>query len=281
MEEAFGAALAMNRFAEGEAQCRAEAERLKNIPAPRSKWLGRPLGPVVSRRTGEPQWWHPLVDSYMRYESEVYRNSREFIEDYLNDTIWFGVDAYGFIAMFFPDGTGPVPCSFPGTKGDALEFLMPLAKHLGKDIEENRFDLNDDNTLGLPTYFSGIGTYCPTAEGKWELDVRSPDYVIDGYERKIREPYGLHISMLPDFLQQEVLQTAKFDLKFSETDYIQPALRMPCNYRPTDDDPEIKVAGEDGKLKILPPHLRMGSAPPPLPRPARPPEYQNLQYPDV
>lgn len=189
----------MNKFAEGEAQCRAEAERLKNIPAPKSKWLGRPLGPVVSRRTGEPQWWHSLVDSYTRHESEVYRNSREFIEYYLSDCIWFGVDVEGFIGMFFPFGTGPVPCSFPGKKGDALEFLMPLAKHLGKNIEENRFDLNDENNLGLYTYFSGIGNYPPTAEGKWEIDVRSRDYVVDCYDRKNIEPYGLHISMLPDF----------------------------------------------------------------------------------
>ena len=135
----------MDKFAEGEAQCRAEAERLKNKPLSISKWLAGILSPAAARRMGEPQWWHPLVDSYRRNESEIYRNSREFIQEQLNDYIWFGVDAYGFIAMFFPDGTGPIPC----------------------------------------------------------------------------------------------------------------------------------------KLKILPPHLRMGSAPPPLPRPARPPEYQNLKYPDV
>lgn len=271
MEEALWRLIEIERFAKVESEIRAFAEKLR----------GASQHNRVSRDADAHPWWQPLADSWKRNESQVYRNSRDFIQDQLNGYVWFGVDIDGFIGMFFNDGTGPVPCSFAGKPDDALEFLMPLAKHLGKNIEENRFDVNDDNNLGLCTYFSGIGTYPPTAEGKWEIDVRSRDFVIDCYEKKISVPHGLHISMLPDFLKQEVMQTAQFEVRFFQTEYIQPALKMPCLYWPTDDNPEIKVADVDGKLKILPPELRLGTAFPPLPKPSRPPEYQNLKYPKV
>lgn len=175
------------------------------------------------------------------------------------DTTWFAVDKDGYIAVMDTEEVGAVPCLYTGDQGDGSEVLRPLAKMKGKALPDELYEVDLSKVLGLYVYRSGIGFYPPGGDETLDPDEEYED-IVEAYERQGVPDEPLHVSELPENFQAEVKHAAIFDISFRDSPWLQPALKVPCEFWLTE-EVEPRAVDVDGKLKVIPKELRRENAP--------------------
>jgi hypothetical protein len=173
------------------------------------------------------------------------------------DTTWFAVDKDGFVALMDSSEPGAVPMAFQGDQG-GFEFAEAAAAHTGRTLEINKYGIPDPASVGLFGYTCDY-VYPPVFSEEGQplepLDLPEYDEAIPPYRRDAIPAQPLHVSDLPKELQNE-LQGLEFkDISFRETEFLQPGLKLPCQFWAREDG-ELTAVDDDGKIVKVPPAMR-------------------------
>ncbi len=174
------------------------------------------------------------------------------------DTTWFAVDQDGYVALMDSSEPGAVPMAYGGDQGNGMEFLETLAKHTGRQVELDKYECPNPESVGLygfycdydhPSVIRPDGSIVEDLYADEDLDAVPP------YKRVNVPSKPLHVSELPASLQHEVKNLVFKDLSFKDCEWIQPGLKLPCQFWAQEDQP-LSAVDADGRIVEVPPEMR-------------------------
>ncbi|MGD9681602.1 MAG: hypothetical protein AB7W16_10495 [Candidatus Obscuribacterales bacterium] len=185
-----------------------------------------------------------------------YNTPEDFPAAHSMDTAWFAVDKDGFVAFMDSSEPGAVPYLYGYDQDYKEEVVEAIAANCGLSLKRCEYDLIVPESAGLYNYSCDFD-YPGEQTDEIEAMDATPPYKLRG-----RPDKPVHISELPENLAS-YCKTIEFrDLSFKETEWIQPALKVPCFLW---GDDETSVIDDTGKVVPVPSHLKPPINPPESP----------------
>lgn len=168
------------------------------------------------------------------------------------DTTWFAVDKDGFIAVLETNEEGALPIKLRDDyqqSGD--EFVAEVAKIVGFPLKAGSANIPSPQEVGLYSYSGELGWSDDFPDSNNESYDEENDEFIGAppYKRLVVPAKPIHISALSEQVKAQMRDIVFHDVSFKDTQWLQPALRMPCDLWMEKD---YQCIDEQGRLVNVP-----------------------------